>query len=84
MSKKRGGGNNSTLLGKMPLKERRAVEKEDRRMERECKGCFYRKGPRQFRHCDYLSMTGKVRPCPPGKECTVRVSLKTVRRGNCG
>ena len=32
-----------------------------------CEGCgFWRKG------CAYSQIMGRLRPCPPGKDCTVR------------
>ena len=39
---------------------------------RHCIGCAYFQGPKASsnlydRHCDYLLITGKVRPCLPGK-----------------
>ncbi len=41
---------------------------------RECDGCkfqgkFSHEG---IRFCDYIGITGHARPCPPGKDCTVR------------
>lgn len=74
--------NNSVIYDSLPKEEKQKIISEDKRMERECRGCFYRRGPHQFRHCDYMGITGHMRPCPPGKDCTVRVQLKTVRRRN--
>ena len=39
---------------------------------RHCIGCAYFTGPKTSsnlydRHCDYLLITGKIRPCLPGK-----------------
>ena len=47
-----------------------------------CDECVYRKsfisGVLPF--CDYLCMTGKVRPCPAGDECSVRVTRRVYRK----
>lgn len=32
--------------------------------------CKYRSGTPQLNGCDYLYLTGKLRDCPAGKECT--------------
>ena len=53
---------------------------EEKRLERECRGCIYRKGPPTFRHCDYFGMTGRLRKCPPGKECTEKTVVTRRRR----
>lgn len=38
-----------------------------------CKGCFYWGGHDESACCcNYLLITDKRRPCPPGKNCTVR------------
>ena len=47
---------------------------------RRCKGCVY--GVRMsgdIFYCDYLTRVGKRRPCPPGDECTVRVTTRQQR-----
>lgn len=40
-----------------------------------CKGCIYQgyAGGEQ-RCCDYIFIEGKRRPCPPGKDCTVKTT----------
>ena len=50
---------------------------------RNCIGCVYFTGPKTSsnlydRHCDYLLITGKIRPCLPGKckQKGVRVSAE--------
>ena len=46
-------------------------------MEHPCKGCHYYRGVNPgAKCCNYLLMTGKVRPCPPGKKCTVKILRK--------
>ncbi len=37
-----------------------------------CKGCAYAVRLSGDWCCDYLNLTGRRRPCPPGEECTVR------------
>ncbi len=38
---------------------------------RRCKKCFYgAKLDGQYQICDYISITGHMRPCEPGAECT--------------
>ena len=39
-----------------------------------CKGCIYYFSTSGT--CDYLIMTGKRRPCPAGKGCSVKVVKK--------
>lgn len=36
---------------------------------RACRGCDYQAGGK---YCDYIGITGHRRPCPPGKDCTVK------------
>lgn len=46
-----------------------------------CRNCKYFHG--RFDEtccCNYLLMTGKRRPCPPGAGCTVKVKRKRPRR----
>ena len=46
-----------------------------------CDDCYwYKPVYNGFRCCHYLLMTGKKRPCPPGKDCTVKVTVKVKRR----
>jgi len=46
-----------------------------------CKGCFYGKKftALALTYCDYLCMTGKRRPCPPGEGCTVRITANPYK-----
>jgi hypothetical protein len=30
--------------------------------------------------CDYIFKTGKRRPCPPGKDCTVRITKRQLHK----
>ena len=41
-----------------------------------CKGCVYAAALSGEWFCDYLSITGHRRPCPPGEGCTVRVEAE--------
>ena len=45
-----------------------------------CADCFYYRCCNIDWYCSYIFMTGSRRPCPPGKECTVKVSRKVNRR----
>ena len=50
-------------------------EKTDIQRSMECSGCVYSAILRSnLVVCDYLCRTLHRRPCPPGKECTVRVN----------
>lgn len=43
-----------------------------------CKGCVYATSyAYEAYFCEYLLQTGKRRPCPPGKLCTVKVNVRT-------
>lgn len=37
-----------------------------------CKGCIYVSGYGAGVCCGFLDMTGHIRPCPPGRRCTVK------------
>lgn len=41
-----------------------------------CKGCRYWDGNSGCHCCNYIFIEGHRRPCPPGKECTVRKAKK--------
>lgn len=41
-----------------------------------CEGCDYYFGSCS-KTCNYIFVTGHRRPCPPGKDCTVRMERKT-------
>lgn len=46
-----------------------------------CSGCSHFYGyNNNVRCCNYLFDTGSLRPCPPGRDCTVRLNGKH-RRG---
>lgn len=52
---------------------------------RACLGCIYMGWVGSYLGCcNYLLMTGKRRPCPPGKECTVKHKQKRTRRTDNG
>lgn len=41
--------------------------------DKHCVGCyFYRCICTGWVGCHYILLTGKKRPCPPGKDCTVK------------
>ena len=45
-----------------------------------CKGCIYSNHFQNTTYlCDYLLMTNRRRPCPPGSKCTERVEMETIR-----
>ena len=60
--------------------EKRLEKTAGRRREngRECAGCrfavpvYMGDGEELLTACVYILRTGKKRPCPPGRECTVR------------
>ena len=46
-----------------------------------CEGCDYFGGwTKEVRSCNYCLITGKRRPCPFGKACTVRRDSKRSRQ----
>lgn len=47
-----------------------------------CKGCAYAAYLGGEWYCDYLSVTGHRRPCPPGKGCTVRKEGDLTKKGS--
>ena len=47
----------------------------------DCLNCIYYRGfASDVFMCNYYLDTGKRRPCPPGKDCTVRVPRKRIRK----
>lgn len=48
-----------------------------------CEKCIYSKkfNSMSLPYCDYLCMTGKIRPCPAGDGCTVRTTRKEDQKG---
>lgn len=45
-----------------------------------CEGCFYYRGEYEINKCcNYIFIEGHRRPCPPDKECTVRIERKGYR-----
>lgn len=52
-----------------------------------CATCIYQTGKSLFvgkysMKCDYLEITGRMRPCEPGEECTEYIKRKTRRARN--
>lgn len=47
-----------------------------------CKGCAYAVLLSGTWCCDYLSLTGHCRPCPPGEGCTVRKEGDLTKKGS--
>lgn len=46
-------------------------------MQRPCIGCAYFGGENSVNNsCNYIFIVGKRRPCPPGKDCTVKKPRK--------
>ena len=46
-------------------------------LDKYCIGCkYYTKITDGVRYCSYMFRTDNRRPCPPGKDCTVRVERK--------
>ena len=40
--------------------------------DRACKGCIYLSRAGGYGCCNYIFMKGKPRPCPGGRDCTVK------------
>lgn len=50
-------------------------------MDKHCLDCSYCKGNTEADLCCcYIFITGKRRPCPPGKGCTEKIKRKTRRK----
>ena len=50
-----------------------------------CHDCFFYRGAWETHmFCHYYLMTGKRRPCDPGKGCTVKIPMKVNRRKKKG
>ena len=48
--------------------------------DKHCDGCiYYRSFHNTDRYCAYIFLTGSRRPCPPGAECTEKVTKKEWR-----
>ena len=46
-----------------------------------CEGCYFYGGRWETaKCCNYFLITGKRRPCPPGKDCIVRKGKESTRR----
>lgn len=51
--------------------------------DKDCKGCcHYRCGNGWLYVCSYIFDVGKRRPCPPGKDCTVKETERKTRSGS--
>lgn len=47
-----------------------------------CEGCRYFFGHyQQNACCNYIFMVGHRRPCPPGKDCTVKTPIPPKKQG---
>lgn len=54
------------------------VKKVDQQsLSKHCKGCMYMDSSQ---HCIYIIMMDKQRPCPPGKDCTVKTVQKKKKK----
>lgn len=66
------------------MKTRTAQLAKQRALRHPCSGCTYYYGHSDYsRCCNYLLVTGRRRPCPPGAGCTVK-SKKRKRRNPMG
>lgn len=57
------------------------MKRSSRVYDRACVGCIYHgwiNGYLGF--CNYILMTSKRRPCPPGKGCTVKQKKKKEKK----
>lgn len=54
--------------------------------DKNCDNCFYYKkvGIGDLRYCSYIFVEDTIRPCPPGKECTVKIPINVKRRKRDG
>ena len=52
--------------------DRLDVPQTQEQMQKHCKGCVYLGGHPDYRTCNYIFIEDKRRPCPPGKDCTVK------------
>ena len=51
--------------------------RDERRRPKPCRGCIYAGWTSSGDACcDYILIVGRRRPCPPGKECTVKRAAK--------
>lgn len=49
--------------------------------DKHCEGChYYRCICTGWMGCNYILLTGKKRPCPPGKDCTVKKEKRRRRK----
>lgn len=53
---------------------------EKKTYDRACKGCIYLGTAGSFGCCDYIFKVGKRRPCPHGKGCTVKETMKRGKK----
>lgn len=50
-------------------------------MDPHCKGCVYLGyAGGGYMCCDYIFKTEHRRPCPPGKDCTVKTTVRQARK----
>lgn len=50
--------------------------------DKHCQDCFYYRNMYDCAwYCAYIFVEDKKRPCPPGKECTVKIRRKDRKRG---
>ena len=48
--------------------------------DKKCDGCFYYRSLNNTDwYCTYIFEEGRRRPCPPGAECTVKITKKEWR-----
>lgn len=61
------------------------LEKTEKRIYyRACKGCIYYGLIGPYGCCNYIFIKDERRPCPPGKDCTVKQKRKRTRRAEDG
>ena len=50
--------------------------------DKHCQGCYYYRNMYDSAwYCAYIFVKDQKRPCPPGKECTVKIRRKDRKRG---
>lgn len=45
-----------------------------------CNGCVYASSAHNIQMCNYIFVEDKMRPCPPGEGCTVKLTSKEIKK----
>lgn len=60
-------------------KQRKIKNAPDRVDRKQCKTCIYRSGNQEYA-CNYISITGQTRGCPPSPNCTKYQKGKRIQK----